>query len=805
MKIKHLLTLVTLSFPFIGTYANVLTPEEALSRLDLKGTGVSTRGGNSSYKLRFTLSSSVDEPTLYIFNREEGKGFMVVSADDNATPLLGYSDNDNFDPDKMPSQLKYWLQEYSRQIEAARNSGVSAESTLTRVSVPDWAPIAPLVTAKWNQGDPYNLYCYEITSDGKENKSVTGCVATAMAQVMYYFKYPEVGKGSVEYQHPGSGEYSMNFGAEPFQWDEMLPTYLPGSYTTEEADAVSYLMKACGYGVHMNYGEGESGASGSAIAPALINYFGYNEDMVVRSRHYYTYSDWMAMIYKNLSECGPVIYDGSALDGGHSFVCDGYDGNGYFHINWGWGGMSDGYYLLDALNADEFGIGGAAGGFNLGQQVILGIDSKNNGLFNHELLQSGTLVGKVNGETLSLALEDGGNELQYVDPLTVDVIIGLSVINQSDGSQQAQYIELKPVFTGVERGHSWKLSDLDPKIDLSRLSLTDGDTYEITLSAIVESSKSSGWQPVEAMPGNSNTVNIVKDGNEYKVTNYTQGKLEVTDFRITNEKIYQNLPLKLSSTFTNAGDVALTRNYSAVFFDKSGTESYKTENYSVNIDAGSSETIDWSALQWYKENGATDITEATEFTVKLYDNWEGSYVSGIEETVMVYPEPDDLKVEGTLSIIGAQKDGDVYVVDSTDFEAQITVKVLEGYFTSTINLGIEAPLSDGKYYTLMHKHFDAVPDLAAGEEESWTMEMSLPEAEPGKIYKLRIWSQAGEFAEPISLRFNINPGSVDSIEADALYEVYSISGYKVLTTGSLSEIESLPHGLYIINGKKVAL
>lgn len=786
--------------------ASVLSPQEALNRVGSNPFLLATRGGESTPALCYTVETSQQQPAVYVFHKNNSQGFLIVSADDYTPALLGYSDSGSFNPDNIPPQLKYWLGEYSRQIQLLREGEVSPVKAGAKSSLPDWKPITPLVESKWNQGDPFNLYCYTIAADGTETKSVTGCVATSMAQVMYYYKYPEIGHGSISYKHEDSGTYSMNFDSQPFEWNEMQPTYYPDSYTSAQADAVAYLMKACGYSVKMNYGKGESGAVGANIPTALINYFGYDDNIVIRDRKFYTYADWTAMIYKNLSECGPVVYDGSALDGGHSFVCDGYDGNGYFHINWGWGGMSDGYYLLDALNPDEFGIGGTAGGFNLGQQVMLGISPKPLNLFQHSILQLGSVEGKISNEILSLSLTgDGEHGFQYIDPAKINVTFGLEISNISNPQQSVQYYSLNPAYQNVAEGTTFRLDNLKPEIDLKDLTLTDGDTYNFTLTTLIESSDSKNWVEVVAMPGKSNKVSVVKNGDGYEITNYSEGTLEVSDFKILNSTIYQNLPLKLSATFTNSNDISLTRNYSVVFFNEEGTELYKTENYSVNVDADSSLDQDWTSVQWYKENGASDITSATAYTVKLYDNWEGNYVPGIELKVTVEPQPKDNKVEGYISVVGVSPEDDVYVVDSTNFEASVTVKVIEGYFTSTINLGIEVPLSDGSYYTLMHQHFDAVPDLAAGQEQTWTMEMSLPDAQPGKLYRLQAWSD-GEFMKPVYIRFNL-PDSVQALspDADGNFVVFSISGVKVLSTNDAARVKSLPHGLYIVNGKKIKI
>ena len=204
-------------------------------------------------------------------------------------------------------------------------------------------------------------------------KAPTGCVATAMAQVMKYFNWPEKGAGTGKATDSSGKSYAMDLGVT-FSWNDMKAQYNEGNYTSPQASAVALLMKACGYAVGMKYGPSESGAGSVAIPSALVDNFGYDGGVRLCMRTYYGREEWEGMIYDNLAHVGPVLYTGTTnLGGGHAFVCDGYSTDGYFHFNWGWSGMYDGYYLLTALNPEGEGTGGFAGGYNIGQEVVLGI------------------------------------------------------------------------------------------------------------------------------------------------------------------------------------------------------------------------------------------------------------------------------------------------------------------------------------------------------------------------------------------------------------------------------------------------
>ena len=805
MKKIYFLTSLLTTIITLPIFAKPLSPEEALSRLNNTAAPIKMPA-KSNFSTAFTIKDKASQPTVYVFNRGDDDGFIVMSADDSALPVLGYSDSGSFNPDNIAPELAFWLNEYGRQIDYMRERNYPVAKTGERVPFSGYEEIEPLMKSKWNQGSPYNDYCYTIAANGEQTKSVTGCVATSMAQVMYYFKYPETGHGEISYKHGDSGTYSMNFGEKSFDWDEMLPTYYPGSYTETQADAVAYLMKACGYSVRMDYGKGESGASGTAIAGALIDYFGYNEGINVQTRAFRTYDEWAQMIYDNLKNIGPVVYNGSALDGGHSFVCDGYDGNGYFHFNWGWGGMSDGFYLLDALNPDEFGIGGAAGGFNLGQQIILGISPESTSSEIPSLMQFGTATGSIDGSTLTIKLEKADNPgFQYINPTTINVTFGVKIVNSDRPEDNPQYIESEKKNLSAEQGTFFRWNEVGTAIDLSALQMSDGVSYDFILATNIKYENRQGWTETVAVPGKWNYISVTKHGSGYEVKEFPVENLTVSNLKILSDPVYLDSPIKFSAGFSNDGSEQLTRNYSAVFFDAEGQECYKMENYSVNVDPNNSITSEWTSVQWYKESAATDITEPTEFTLKLYDNWEGTYVELPEQKVTIQPRRnDEAKIESELTIIGAEKDGDIYIINGTEIQVSLTVKVVEGFFNHTLMLALQMPLDNDDYYTIMHKHFDAIPDLAAGEEQVFNMSMTFDDPDPNKIYRVEVWGPDSGFNEKVLVRFNTDENGIESIkpDSDGLYRIYNLNGTLCLRSYDKSVINDLPSGFYIINGKK---
>ena len=352
--------------------AAVRTTDEALQI----AASFTTPAGDMSAPARGQQSATIAaQGEAYIAVNTRG-GFVLVGADDRLPEVLGYSDNGSFDPDNMAPAMRYWLDCYADELEAVndrQSAGSSRQSAIKAVE--------PLVTSKWNQSAPYNNLAPYYNDQG--GQCVTGCVATAMAQVMYFHKYPTTGTGSHSYywvctEPVGkSGTLSANFGSTTYQWSQMLDNYRNG-YTAEQASAVATLMYHCGISIDMGYGQ-SSGAYTEKVPPALKDYFGYDANYQSIKKIMYPVDSLNTIIYNELKAQRPVIVSGSNDEGGHAFVCDGCDTRSYFHINWGWGGSNDGYYLLTALNPGKSqGIGGTTKGYNKGTTFFIGLQPKKN-------------------------------------------------------------------------------------------------------------------------------------------------------------------------------------------------------------------------------------------------------------------------------------------------------------------------------------------------------------------------------------------------------------------------------------------
>ena len=306
-----------------------------------------------------------EQAPFYVFNIGDDGGFVIASGDDRTPVVLGYSYSGSMNLDSLPDNVRYWLGFYEEQIKNLSNSNINygpKRAALART------PITSLVTSKWDQGAPFCNTCPK-NSDGR--RCVTGCVATAMAQVMYYHRKnstPEVLADIPGYTcNGGKVQVKETLAGAPIDWNNMVDAY--GYYvpphTLIQEQAVADLMFCCGSSVNMNYSPSGSSADQNKIPAALVKYFDYDDGVKCEKREGHTDAEWESMLYEELERGNPIIYTG----GFHAYVVDGHDGMGYVHINWGWSGWDDGFFLLSAASGSE---DDDMGGYGHNQDAIFG-------------------------------------------------------------------------------------------------------------------------------------------------------------------------------------------------------------------------------------------------------------------------------------------------------------------------------------------------------------------------------------------------------------------------------------------------
>ena len=393
-RLFALILMMSIGFSLIGGPIDETTAKQLAQSFWNDNNTMAVRDGKVFKKkmddARFVnVAAQYGYSEFFIFNNTAGKGYVIMAADDCVTPILGYSYENNFDDGELPPNFKAWLDGYAEQIRAA----VAIKAQATAEIRSDWEclrqskplpiksekAVSPLVQTKWNQAPYYNAQCpYD---DNANVRTVTGCVATAMAQIMKYWSYPMHGLGNHSYvpsSHPEYGTLYVDFSAVNYQWSNM-----PNSVTSDNS-AVATLMYHCGVSVDMMYGiptapDYGSAAyiidygSGRACAEiAFKTYFDYKSTLHGVKKNDYSDSQWIALLKTELDNARPMLYGGFSSSGGHAFVCDGYDNNNYFHFNWGWGGTYNDYFYINSLNPGSYN-------YSQNQQAIIGIEPNQSG------------------------------------------------------------------------------------------------------------------------------------------------------------------------------------------------------------------------------------------------------------------------------------------------------------------------------------------------------------------------------------------------------------------------------------------
>lgn len=713
----------------------------------------------------------------YVFNVGNDKGFVIVAGDDAVSPILAYADRGDFSEREMAPAAKAMLESYAQQIEMIQQNPSLAVAAST-----SYAAIAPMVETQWNQMEPYNYMCPIIR--GEAVRSVTGCVATAMAQIIYYHKHPvEQTKAipayelSSRYVIPGADPVTLN-------WDAMQLTYT-GSEAEDDpsALAVAQLMVLCGKSVKMSYSSSASGAASESVPAALKEYFDYDGAAHMVYRDEYTNADWEKMIYDELAAKRPVYLSGTSVSGtsvvGHAFVCDGYDGEGLFHINWGWGGMSDGFFRLTLLNPDDHGTGGnnGSGGFNMDEGAIIGIQP-NQGGTSQEVAQMtldhfaateetvtrnsifGSFSVPVNAacwnntsQTLSvelgLAYYDESNEMvgepSGLGSYSLDTGYGLSYdeLSMGDGIKEGTYyVKFVHKVNGSDEWTLMKNADkyyLELQVNVTTATIVNHAPQQdfVVNDVNVQGNMSVGSQQTF-------TYNITNTGNTY-----TQ---KVTFF--VNKEIVSQIGLNL--------DPGATDDY--VFSWTPAREG----TYEIGLATGDGTEIITSQKVTIGEAKSHELDVTFQF-----DDATGSEILGYEVS--------GNSIKGTMSVINKGEE---------DFLDNITCGL---YFDG------------GDHYLYLVSSNKIFVEAKAGE--SVDVPFEFPDLDYSKRYMVIVeYMSAGEYAPDIRSSFitlKDNSSGIEGVEVDGEAEtdqpVYNLQGVR------MPDGVSLPKGIYIKGGKKIVV
>lgn len=482
---KRLTFILLLILSFSSLFAKERTSEEKLA---IAKRYLFRHATNSRAKSLNKIQELKNLDGLTVLGYQQG-GFVIVSNDDTNAPVVGYSEQEaNLDAPEL-----LWYLNAANQALLSRTASATASENKE--------PIEPLLKTRWGQDTPYNNLC----PTERENANViypTGCVATAMAQVMYYHQYPEKGTGNITYSFQDR-ILSADFNNTYYQWRLMTPTYKKGQYSDESALAVATLMYQCGVSIKMQYNVGGSGAFSYNAATALRKNFGYHENLQIHYRDYYTAKEWINKVYNELKAGRPIIYTGvDENNGGHCFVVDGYDQNNFVHVNWGWDGMNDGYYDIALLNP-------SGNKFSQGQTMLTGVDKPTANIEHHSEIVTDDNFKVTKLGSSKLLINDG----KYANLSDQDFTGLLGVVLEGNGKQ---YVLLSQENKNVP--NMYYLTKASSNMCLLPSDLADG-SYRIYPAS--KDDTDDYWEPVHISEGNNNSYILVKSDNSIALTAVT--------------------------------------------------------------------------------------------------------------------------------------------------------------------------------------------------------------------------------------------------------------------------------------------
>lgn len=823
-------------------------------------TKVRKQGGKAEMNL--------SQQSYYVFPNANSKGFTIVSGDDRLPEIVGYSSQGSYDENNLPegfvsfmkayqnlynkvnqsdaealknlAEIKAWRNKIAQKKNAAlSNSNASSHANASASAETSYA-VAPLLgNIEWDQTSPYNNMCPKYDS---VHVAATGCVATAMAQVMAYYKYPKQLKADI----PG---YVNRWNGIPmeiptitqeegiYDWDNMLPKYnKEANATQQQKDAVAKLMYHCGAAVRMSYGP-ESGAAVSSSK--LAKYFGYDADLMMDlSRSSFTLDKWMQIIDTELAAGRPVLYGGQSSDNGHQFICDGKDENGLYHINWGWSGNQNAYFDLSILNPEKGGTGSgsAADGFNRYCSMTIGI-APDNGVVDAPLAQIPSIsVYEADYVVITKGTRKSkSDKFEFTQQVTfVNQVkqafkgfLGLGIL-QKDGSYKLVSDKKYVSFAG--KREDGMMSSLDPK-------LTVNEAFEVGKTPVYAICSTDGktWEKADYMNGNAP---LVVKATDYELSLASalnaQLKLESEELKTGAKSTFQ-VTLSNDCDFEYQGIVNV---FSDMIAEK---PSALVTDIFVSIPAHGTITRSFELLPkkagdlylWLDDAMASVNVGGTKAGMNLIDAQKFTVEQGEVPTIYLVEastnaEPELYETE--LAYYGGKL---VRAPRVNDDKAVFTYKIQNDGPAATVTMGFAAVSGDDPnpvftYYT------EAVELAGNGEVTTFTKTVTPEEIGSHSICGSMMAISSSQlvdfptylspyilyYVEPIDnyQGFSMKPAmqmvyvsgtsaGVSHIEKDAsgFWDVYTLSGQKVKSVAAGSDLQrlGLPAGIYVVNHQKI--
>lgn len=793
---------------------------------------------------------NLSQESYYVFPNANSKGFTIVSGDDRLPEIVGYSSQGSYDENNLPEGFVSFMKAYQNlynkvnlgDAEALKNlAEIKAWRNKKNASAASTSAVAPLLgNIEWDQTSPYNNMCPKYDS---VHVAATGCVATAMAQVMAYYKYPKQLKADI----PG---YVNRWNGIPmeiptitqeegvYDWDNMLPKYnKEANATQQQKDAVAKLMYHCGAAVRMSYGP-ESGAAVSSSK--LAKYFGYDADLMMDlSRSSFTLDKWMQIIDTELAAGRPVLYGGQSSENGHQFICDGKDENGLYHINWGWSGNQNAYFDLSILNPEKGGTGSgsAADGFNRYCTMTIGI-APDNGVVDAPLAQIPSISVLYDADYVVITKgtrKSKSDKFEFTQQVTfVNQVkqafkgfLGLGIL-QKDGSYKLVSDKKYVSFDG--KREDGMMSSLDPK-------LTVNEAFEVGKTPVyaIYSTDGKTWEKADYMNGNAPLV--------VKATDYELSLASALNaqLKLESEQLKTGAKSTFQVTLSNDCDFeyqGIVNVFSDMIAEK---PSALVTDIFVSVPAHGTITRSFELLPkkagdlylWLDDAMAGVNVGGTKAGMNLIDAQKFTVEQGEVPTIYLVEastnaEPELYETE--LANFGGKL---VRAPRVNDDKAVFTYKIQNDGPAATVTMGFAAVSGDDPEPIFRY----SIEDVAlAGNGEVTTFTKTVTPEEKGShsicgcIMAISS-SQLVDFptylspyilyyVEPIDnyQGFSMKPAmqlvyvsgtsaGISHIEKDAsgFWDVYTLSGQKVKSVAAGSDLQrlGLPAGIYVVNHQKI--
>lgn len=793
--------------------------QEAMRQMSRQAVNrVANQGGAIGKDPQLVFSKAkANEPDAayyYVFSAGEGRGFTVVSGDDRLPAIIGYTEEGNYDADQLPENFVSFMESYQNFVDHA--SAVElAKAKSWRATTTAHESIAPLLTSKWNQGAPYNNMCPQYNG----MTSVTGCVATAMAQVLYYHRFPL----SLQEDIPAYTTWSLGIwvptitAGETYDWNNMQDVYT-GSETNAQNDAVAKLMLHAGCSVEMDYTPGESGASLSA--EAFVKYFGMDKETTrTLWRWNHDIAEWDEILYKELEEERPIIYLGQSTGGGHAFDIDGYR-DGLYHVNWGWGGMCDGYFDITILNPDNTTGTGASStqdGYSMDNYIILGIqpdngvvDEINNPLVssNQDMIlgEAQTMDGTVSGV---IYVAPGNNSL-------TDGVAYVGIGYKADDGSYVNTVDEPFVLDAQDLSIGWYYYNVLLSFSFQ---YEEGKAYELVL---IESQDKVNWKPCA---GASLTALALQIQDNTIIEGTGSALSAVATLDTENSGGYAGMANTINITVTNSGAKEYY-DYVTVYASDSDIMPYNyTYRTGITAPADGSTTFNFAYTPatdgtynfWIFDRDGNQIgTSSIEFAPTTQPNL--SFVSitcsnaSTDKTIAEYSgsmlEMDKVNDTKADFVFEIKNDGGYYQGSFAIYEyhggnswsGTLHTLTLPENSTTSFTFTVEGNVGDVVGAMLLSWNDDVpIQDLPS---DKWNIHDLYENGAYTGYYYFFVNSEICYLAGP-------DGGLTDGISATQIGNdgdksnniIYTLDGKRLSST----HVKDLPKGIYIINGKKVVV